>query len=118
VIGRLVDPLGRPWQGVTITAIGRSEGTENVTTWSYLDDPQHLIKPDEEYAENFVIPDLRPGSYELYVELQGQQYQVPIEIAGGQSTRVEITTEPYKTPTPAVNNEDSELSTATPAADG
>jgi murein DD-endopeptidase MepM/ murein hydrolase activator NlpD len=113
VIGRLVDPLGRPWQGVSITAVGRSEGTENITTWSYLDDPQHLINPDELFAENFVIPDLRPGSYELYIELQGQQYLAPIEVFGGQSTRVEIITEPYKTPIPDVDNENSEQATDT-----
>jgi murein DD-endopeptidase MepM/ murein hydrolase activator NlpD len=117
VIGRLVDPLGRPWQGVSITAVGRSEGTENITTWSYLDDPQHLIKPDEEFAENFVIPDLRPGSYELYVELQGQLYQAPIEVTAGQSSRVEIITESYRTPTPGVDNADSEQPTETPPAD-
>lgn len=117
VVGRLVDPLGRPWQGVSITAVGRSEETENITTWSYLDDPQHLINPDELFAENFVIPDLRPGSYELYVELQGQQYLAPIEVTGGQSTSVEIITEPYRTPTPGVDNRNSEQATETPSAD-
>jgi murein DD-endopeptidase MepM/ murein hydrolase activator NlpD len=120
IVGRLIDPQGRPWQGVAITAVGRSEGAENRTSWTYLGDPQGLIKPDEEFAENFVIPDLRPGMYELYVELQEQIYQVPVEIHGGQMVRAEIITEPYKTPTPETPTQPAEsppesmLETSTP----
>ena len=100
IVGRLIDPQGRPWQGAAVTAVDRSEDTENKTTWTYLGDPQNIIKPDEEFAENFVIPDLRPGSYELYVKLQGTTYQVTIEVQGGRMVRAEIITEPFKTPTP------------------
>ncbi|MGD2049495.1 MAG: peptidoglycan DD-metalloendopeptidase family protein, partial [Chloroflexota bacterium] len=64
IAGRLIDPEGRPWQGVAVTAVGRSEGTENSTTWTYLDNQQHLIHPDDTLAENFVIGDLLPGEYD------------------------------------------------------
>ncbi|UCG22596.1 MAG: peptidoglycan DD-metalloendopeptidase family protein [Chloroflexota bacterium] len=101
IAGRLVDPEGRPWQGVTVTAVGRTEGTENQTTWTYLGDPEKLINPDESLAENFVLADLKPGNYELYVELQGEVYTHTLEVQGGQLTTAEIVTEPFRTPTPA-----------------
>ncbi|HUS94952.1 MAG TPA: peptidoglycan DD-metalloendopeptidase family protein [Patescibacteria group bacterium] len=98
IVGRLVDPEGRPWQGVTVAAVGRSEDTETYRSWTYLDDPQHLIRPDEEYAENFVIADILPGEYELYIEIQDEVYQVPISVRGGELAGVEIVTLPLKTP--------------------
>jgi murein DD-endopeptidase MepM/ murein hydrolase activator NlpD len=100
ISGRLVDPEGRPWQGVAVTAVGRSEGTENHTTWTYLDDPSHLIRPDDSLGENFVIGDLLPGKYELYIDLQGQVYQQEVEVLAGELTISEIVTMPYKTATP------------------
>lgn len=101
IAGRLVDPDGRPWQGVTVAAVGRSEGTETYTTWTYLGDAQHLANADESLAENFVLADLKPGEYELYVELQGEVYKAPVVVQGGQLTTAELVTQPLKTPTPA-----------------
>ena len=100
VVGRLIDPQGRPWQGVTIHAFGLSDGTENHTTWSYLGDPQRLTNPDETLAENFVIGDMRPGWYELIIPLQGVEYRAEVEVIGGALSTVEIVTEPLKTATP------------------
>jgi murein DD-endopeptidase MepM/ murein hydrolase activator NlpD len=100
IAGRLVDPEGRPWQGVAVAAVGRSDGTETHTTWTYLDDPQHLINGDEVLAENFVFGDLRPGEYELYVELQGTVYTLMVTVEPGELTVAEIVTEAYKTATP------------------
>lgn len=100
IAGRLIDPEGRPWQGVAVTAVGRTEGTENSTTWTYLDNSQNLIHPDDTLAENFVIGDLLPGEYELFVELQGEIYRLPVVVNGGEMSQVEIVTAPYKTATP------------------
>ena len=100
IVGRVVDPEGRPWQGVAINAIGKSEGTENSTTWSYLGDPQSLINPDETLAENFVFGDMRPGLYQIVVILQGEEYRAEVEVIGGQLSTVEIVTQPLKTATP------------------
>jgi murein DD-endopeptidase MepM/ murein hydrolase activator NlpD len=98
IVGRLIDPEGRPWQGVTVAAVGRSEDTETYRSWTYLDDPQHLIRPDELFAENFVIADILPGEYELYVEIQDEIYQVPVTVKGGELAEAEIITLPYKIP--------------------
>jgi len=114
IAGRLVDPDGRPWQGVAVAAVGRSEGTEDQTTWTYLDDPSHLINPDESWAENFVIGDLRPGEYELYVEIQGVIYRQSLIVEEGKITEAELITEPYKTPTPAPTENESDLPSPTP----
>ena len=100
-----------------MAAVGRSEGTENKTTWTYLDDPQHLINPDEDLVENFAIADLRPGEYELYVELQGEIYKAPVQVIGGELVQVEIVTNPFKTPTPQPPDDDSTSPTETPVAE-
>lgn len=119
IVGRVVDPEGRPWQGVAVNALGKSEGTENITTWSYLGDPQNLINPDEVLAENFVFGDVRPGRYEIYILLQGKEYKTEIEVVAGELTTVEIVTEPLKleTPEPAAG-EESEGSENPIEADG
>lgn len=101
VAGRLVDPQGRPWQGVVVTLIGpEGNDSEFINTFSYQGDPQNLINPDELLAENFVFADVRPGDYTLYVKLQGVEYRQPVQVVGGQLTTVELVTEPFKTPTP------------------
>lgn len=98
--GRLLDPNGRPWQGVVVTAIGW-EGSDNQhITWTYLDDPRHMINPDEQLGENFVFADLKPGRYKIYARVQGKGYQTEAEVFGGQVTTVELGTEAYKTRTP------------------
>ena len=99
--GRLIDPQGRPWQGVVVTLIdGSGDNPEFINTFSYQGDPQNLINPDELLAENFVFADVRPGEYVLYVKLQGVEYRQPVRVTEGSLTLVELVTEPYKTPTP------------------
>ena len=82
IAGRLVDPEGHPWQGVGISAVQIEGDGEIINTWSYLDDPLALINPDEELAENFVFSDLRPGNYRLFIQLQGVEYTVTVEVTG------------------------------------
>lgn len=100
IAGRLVDPEGRPWQGVTLTLIDTTGTQGLINSWSYLDDPLDLINPDEELAENFVFADVRPGSYEVYTRLQDVEYRVPVTVLPGQVAMVEVVTEAFKTPTP------------------
>lgn len=100
IAGRVVDPEGRPWQGVTVTAVANSNEAENKITWTYLDDPQHLIGPDEVLAENFVIGDLKPGQYDVIVALQGETYRQPVDVKAGELSTVTVVTVPYRTATP------------------
>lgn len=100
IAGRLVDPEERPWQGVALHLLN-DEGDIAAATWSYLDDPQHLINPDEGFAENFVFADVRPGAYVLYTKLQEVEYRQPVTVRVGELTTLTLTTEPFKTPTPA-----------------
>ncbi len=100
IVGRLVDRNGRPWQGVVVTLLNSGENPIVANTWSYLDDPQHLINPDEGWAENFVFANVTPGSYTVYTKLQGVEYRLPITVQAGKVTTIEIITEDYKTPTP------------------
>lgn len=96
IVGRLTDPEGRPWQGVVITLIGPDGEANFINSYTYLDDPGHLINPDEWYAENFVFSDILPGEYTVFVKLQGIEYRVPIEVRAGEMSFVEVVTEPYK----------------------
>lgn len=95
IIGRLIDPEGRPWQGVDLNLVPENgEASDIRRTWSYLGDPDALIKPDEGFAENFVFSDVRPGSYKLLVRLQDVDYKSNLVVTGGEITTVEIITNP------------------------
>ena len=100
IAGRLVDPEGRPWQGVGISAVQVGGDGEIINTWSYLGDPLNLINPDEQLAENFLFSDLPPGNYQLFIRVQQVEYTVTVAVAAGTVSTVEIVTEPFKTPTP------------------
>lgn len=100
IAGRLVDPDGRAWQGVTVTLIDRSGEADFLNTWTYLDDPDHLIRPDPSLAENFVFGPVAAGAYDVYAKIQGVEYRQPVEVRDGEISSVEIVTEPYRTPTP------------------
>ncbi|MBX3060300.1 MAG: peptidoglycan DD-metalloendopeptidase family protein [Anaerolineae bacterium] len=92
--GRLVDGAGRPWQGVRITLIeSTADGPVYHYTFTYLDDPQHLIHPDAALAENFLFADLPPGNYTLFVSVAGQEYRQPVVVNEGVATAVEIVAE-------------------------
>jgi hypothetical protein len=94
LVGRLVDGAGRPWQGVRLTLIeSTDEGPLYRYTFTYLDDPQHLIRPDAALAENFLFADLPPGNYTLFVSIEGQEYRQPVVVNGGEVTAVEIVAE-------------------------
>ncbi|MCA9970712.1 MAG: peptidoglycan DD-metalloendopeptidase family protein, partial [Anaerolineales bacterium] len=99
IAGRLLDPEGRPWQGVTIHLLDEN-GDIAATTWSYLDDPLHYINPDEGLAENFVFSDVVPGDYTAYVELQDVIYRQPVTVTAGEVALLEVRTEPYRAPEP------------------
>jgi murein DD-endopeptidase MepM/ murein hydrolase activator NlpD len=91
IAGRLVDAAGRPWQGVRVTLIeSTTDGPLYRYTFTYLDDPQHLIHPDAGLAENFVFADLPPGNYTLFVAVNGAEYRQPLEVNDGEVTAVEI----------------------------
>jgi murein DD-endopeptidase MepM/ murein hydrolase activator NlpD len=100
IAGRLVDPEGRPWQGVPLVLLSSDGEGNQYSTWSYLGDPQHLINPDLGWAENFVFSDIKPGKYAIYTNIQGVEYQQPVTVSVGQVAVVEIETEPLKVPTP------------------
>ncbi len=131
IAGRLIDPEGRPWQGHPVQvrrmepaaappenagtdgsegAAATAEGSETITAWTYLDDPQHIINPDEGFAENFVLSDLRPGVYEVQTTVQGETYRVTVEVIAGSVSPIELVTLPFKPPTPApTSSSDTDL---------
>ncbi|MCP4416782.1 MAG: peptidoglycan DD-metalloendopeptidase family protein [Chloroflexi bacterium] len=99
IVGRLLDLDGRPWRGVGLSLIGKSEDASAGNTWTYLDDPRHYINPDPGYAENFVFADVKPGEYDVFTKIQGVEYRAPVTVTAGGIGRVEIITEAYRIPT-------------------
>jgi len=100
IAGRLVDPEGRPWQGVPLALVG-SEGTAGrASTWSYLGDPQQLVNADEGWAENFVFSDIQPGTYDIYTSIQEVDYRQRVTVFAGEVAVVEIETRALKVATP------------------
>jgi len=91
IAGRLVAPDGRAWQGATVTLIDRKSGGL-LNTWTYLDDPLHLIRPDPALGENFVFGPVAEGSYDVFVQLSGEEYRETVEVRDGELTTVEIVT--------------------------
>lgn len=100
IAGRLVDPDGHAWQGVTMTLIDRTGRSDFIYTSTYLEDPDHIIRPDPALAENFVFGPVPIGSYDVYAKIQGVEYRRTVGVTDGQLARLELVTEPYRTPTP------------------
>jgi hypothetical protein len=100
IAGRLVDTDGRAWQGVTVTLIDASGEMPFLNTWTYLDDPDHLIRPDPALGENFVFGPIPAGTYDVYTSVDGAEYRQTVEVRDGGLSILEIVTEPYRTPTP------------------
>ena len=88
--GRLVSPEGQSWAGVSITVTGLTAGTQDRTTWTYLD--HDLIHPDEELAENFAVGQLPAGRYAVSAELLGLPISHEVTITAGQVSLVELQT--------------------------
>jgi murein DD-endopeptidase MepM/ murein hydrolase activator NlpD len=99
IAGRLVDPEGRPWQGVPLALLSSDKSEVLQSTWSYLGDPQNLMNPDDGFAENFVYDDVPPGDYIVTTQIQGVTYEALVQVNAGAVSRVQITTEPLKEPT-------------------
>ncbi len=111
--GRLVDPQGRPWQGVALALVPADSEQETIGTWSYLGDPDGLANPDEAIAENFLFSDVRPGEYELYTEVQGISYSQPVTIYGGDLHTIELVTHAFVPITPSAEPETDQNVTET-----
>lgn len=93
IAGRLLDADGHAWEGVRLTLIDVTGESEFLTTWTYLDDPQDLIAPDEQWAENFVFGEVPPGQYDLYTALEGVEYRQRLTVEAGQISFVEMRTD-------------------------
>ena len=50
----------------------------------------NLINPDEGFAENFVIHDVRPGVYRVVMEIDDERYQGSVTVEGGEIGFVEV----------------------------
>jgi murein DD-endopeptidase MepM/ murein hydrolase activator NlpD len=89
IAGRLVDSQGRPWQGVGLSLAGGGL-TDPINSWSYLNDPQPVVNPDEAWAENFLFGPIPVGEYVVVTRLQDQDYRAVVTVMAGEVVTVEI----------------------------
>lgn len=94
IAGRLVNHDGRAWQGVTVTLIDPRGEPAFRNTWTYLDDPDHLIRPDPALGENFVLGPVEAGTYDVYTRVGDVEYRRSVTVEDGTIATVEIVTEP------------------------
>lgn len=94
IAGRLVDRDGRAWQGVTVTLIDPGGEPAFRNTWTYLDDPDHLIRPDPALGENFVFGPIEAGTYDVYTMVGDVDHRQSVTVIDGAITTIEIITEP------------------------
>lgn len=78
--GRVLYNSGGYVPDVEVEVRDPSSGRVIKTTLSYHYD---LVNPDPYFLENFVVPDLPAGNYELLVKYQGRAYTQPFEILPG-----------------------------------
>ena len=93
LIGRLVTSDGRAWQGIPVSVVGEESELGAWTAWTYLGDPVGMINPDEQYAENFVLGDLLPGTYQVSALVGDAIVTGEVEIRGGEISTLELVTD-------------------------
>lgn len=80
LIGRLVDPTGRAWQGARIRVYRRQDDTLRYWTTipTYLPEPG--IQPDPQWGENWLLTDVPAGTYVLEFAVAGRQVRREVQV--------------------------------------
>ncbi len=100
--GRFVDNRGTMIEGaeeVTVYEQGSRKPFRRTRTYF-----GNGVKPDEVWRENFVVPDLPAGAYDLVLGFQGARYRRTLEVLPGRTNYTVVSTAfrfvPTPTPTP------------------
>jgi murein DD-endopeptidase MepM/ murein hydrolase activator NlpD len=122
IAGRLVDGFGEQIEDVDITIRNWARGTVEAATSTYVyQDTGVDVNPDINWQENFVVPDLPVGRYEVIANVNGIRLAQVINVSEGLTTFVELAPEPgvlLSGPTTVPNTPTPEPPTAEPTTGG
>ena len=92
VAGRVVTPDGRAWHEARVF-LYRLDGGRRLRQIipTYTDDPG--LKPDPEWAENFLLADVPAGDYELSLKLNEHVYKKYVTVTSGATAFAEFVVE-------------------------
>ncbi len=91
IAGRVLDSFGDFVNDATITVNRWSTGLVQATTTTYVFQNNDLdVNPDPNWGENFVVPDLPAGRYEVVATINGNRHSKIIDVVEGTTAFVEI----------------------------
>lgn len=91
IAGRVIGPNGDLVQDADVTVNSYATGLVAKTTSTYVDHETGFdVNPDPIWQENFVVPDVPAGRYEVVVSIDGQRVSRVIDVVEGTTTFVEL----------------------------
>lgn len=94
IAGRVLDFFGEPVNDVDVTVRRYSTGLVQATTTTYMYQANDLdVNADPNWDENFVVPDLPEGRYEVIVTINGERRSKVIDVLEGTTAFVELSAE-------------------------
>jgi murein DD-endopeptidase MepM/ murein hydrolase activator NlpD len=95
IAGRLVDGFGVRLDDVDITVRNWARGTVEATTYTYVYQNTGVdVNSDPNWQENFVVPDIPVGRYEVIANVNGVRLAQLVDVAEGMTSFVELAPQP------------------------
>ena len=102
IVGRVVDANERFIDDVNITIRNFATGLQEATTTSYVfAGTGSEVNSDPVWDENFVVPDVPAGRYDVIAVIDGQRVVRQVQVVEGTSAFVELRLAPPPSPSPA-----------------
>jgi hypothetical protein len=102
IAGRVMDETGNYLDDVSITIRNRATGLQHTTTTSYVfEDSVNDVNSDPAWQENFAVPDVPEGRYDVIVTIDGQRVVSQVQVTEGATSFVVLAPPEPPTPEPA-----------------
>lgn len=107
IAGRITDANGELIDNALITIRNWATGLQHATTTSYVfNNTVNDVNPDPVWQENFVVPDVPAGRYDIIATINGQRVIRQVDVLTGRTSFAELKPpEADPTVTPSVNTE-------------
>jgi murein DD-endopeptidase MepM/ murein hydrolase activator NlpD len=103
IAGRVMDASGNYLDDVSITIRNRATGLQHTTTTSYVfQDSVNDVNSDPAWQENFAVPDVPEGRYDVIVTIDGQRVVRQVQVTEGATSFVVLA--PPEPPTPEADD--------------
>lgn len=106
IAGRVVDANGRTLDDVPITVRNWATGLQEATTTSYVFlNNVNDVNPDPVWQENFAVPDVPVGRYDVIAVIDGQRVLERVDVVEGTTSFVELRAPTIATAEPETTSE-------------